>query len=162
MKLSGLTFIVLIIITKSVGAENAPKKYVVDKSNYEKMGYVISVDIPRSNEPQFKRFNVKFPKSIEGNFEYAYSKALYSKNGKALLSYRPQDIGRSKVTGEYYIVADKSVIECFSLVNIYHEKDFDRSVYGFHPPSRGVSLNLSSFLEKGEKCSGGQNAHNYW
>ena len=152
------SIVVFIVSVNIVTAEPASKPNIIDKSNFEKLGYAISVDTPRPAENYLKRFNVKFPRSLDRNFEYAYSKALYAKEGKTLISYRPQDISYKESYGEYYIVADEAVIECLSVVNVY----LDKRVEGHHPPSKGIAINLSSFLDNAGTCKGGQNANNIW
>ena len=134
----------------------------ITNTNFEKHGYSIEIQYPQPENPELKRFYIKFPKSVGESFQYSHSKAIYAKNGKMLLYYRPEAIlNRSRTTNEYYILAHITIVPCLSLSNVYHKTDVDYD-YGFHPPSLAVNIDLSSFLQNVETCNEKNDVNNVW
>ena len=134
------------------------KPLKIDSDNFKAHSYEISLDSPQKKKSALKRFEIKHPKEVDG-YSYAYSKALYSENGKILLSYRPQSFSLNiHKKGTYHIVGDKRVIECLSLVDVYHKK----GVYGLHPPQKSIEVNLSSFIINQNVCNGKLSAVHFY
>lgn len=130
----------------------------INAENHSQYGYQVTVEVPNSEEPDFKRLHITFPRQLDNEFTYIYTSALYARDGERLLSYRPQNISPSSDRGEYYILVTQAVVECLSLVNVYHQ-DGD---HGLHPPSREIAINLASFMGVNRECAGGNSAANYW
>jgi len=153
-----MALLLMVSAVDSVGGP-IPEKGLVTLDNHAKYGYTTRIETPNSEEPGFKNINIKFPKSLDGGFKYAYSKALYSRNNKSLLYYRPADISfASSEDAEIYISGDVDVLSCLSVVNVYHKQ----GDYGMHPPSAEVAIALTSFLKVSTKCSGKGDARNVW
>lgn len=134
--------------------------YEVSARNAVALGYEVQVDVPDDSEPRFKRLHMKFPEAI-GDLRYAYSSVVYSRNGKPILSYRPDahPTVPSSDLKEMYILADQGELSCMSFVNVY----FGKSDGGNHPPTRYISVDLASFVfAKPAKCKGKIDARNYY
>jgi hypothetical protein len=131
----------------------------VTSSNAEEHAYEVRVDVPDEVEPQFKRLNIQFPGSID-EYVYAYSSIVYAREGKRILSYRPEAFSRSALSDrrELYVLAHEDVLPCMSFVNIYQ----DRSQGEIHSPSRYVTVNLASFISSApQECEGSVDATNF-
>lgn len=148
----------VLIAIDSVGGP-IPEKGLVTLDNHAKYGYTTRIEIPNADEPGFRNINIQFPKLLDGGFKYVYSKALYSRNNKSLLYYRPTDISfGSSENAEIYISGDVDVLSCLSVVNVYHKQ----GDYGMHPPSAEIAVALTSFLKITAKCAGKGDARNVW
>ena len=132
----------------------------VSATNAKELGYEVRVEVPDESEPKFKRLHLKFPEFI-GEFRYAYSSVVYSKDGKRILSYRPDALSTvpSSDRKELYILADQDVLPCLSFVSVY----FDKKVEVDHPPRMYVSVDLASFVfDTSAKCKGKIDARNFY
>lgn len=134
--------------------------YQVTASNATALGYVVTIDTPGADEPEFKRLHLTFPDAL-GDLRYAYSSVVYSKDGKRLLSYRPDAYTPvvSRGQKELYVLANQGLLACVSFVSVY----MGRNEGGDHPPTRYVSVDLASFVSaKPAKCPGKVDARGFY
>ena len=144
-------------IAGSSAEESGPE---ISATNARDFGYEYRVEIPDKEEPNFKRLYLQFPKNL-GEFRYAYSSIVYSKDGKRIISYRPDALSSVLASDrmEMYILADQDVLPCLSFVSVY----FDKKGEGDHPPRKYVSVHLASFVfQTPAKCKGKVDARNFY
>lgn len=144
-------------IAGSSAEENGPE---ISAMNAKEFGYEVRVDVPDEGEPEFRRLYLKFPEFL-GEFRYAYSSVVYSKDGKRILSYRPDAHSTvpSSDRKEVYVLAAQDALPCLSFVSVY----FDKKGEGDHPPRRQVSVDLASFVfDTPAKCKGKIDARNFY
>ncbi len=155
MNLKIITFLFLALNISESYAECKGKpigsktEIVINKINASSRGFKVTVSEPITKNEDFYSIKIEFPKKHNKNFSYVFSKALYSKDGKRLLSYKPRDFSfQSSSSAEVYIAASSEVISCLSLVNIYSHNTIIHEC----PPTESITIDLASFINTKLQC----------